>query len=348
MKAPRVEAQTFSNQITMSNPNWFINLTDFGYSDFLVYTAGPFPGNYLHEMISGEWAAAIGYDSIQSNQSIAQNSMWLEPNFLYPDWTTNAKFSVIEAINILPDTDSDGLPEARSIISNGDVKITINHDMRNTLTGTPMGIGGPSTTTHVMSDQYVLEQTYTVENISGGQLDNLRVYQMLHGHPANNETSTVNEVYDSNFYAGPESNFQYDITQFSTTTGANDSSATGFIFEDYIGFSLANAPAAWQLNHYRDHEPGKPIDGLHVDIENDNLTTSTFTNNTVFGPDQVAGAQLFGVIPVFSSGQIATFTTLLSVQSIVLQAIPEPSTYVLMGLTLVALLMYKKKRITHA
>ena len=38
----------------LANPDWDITLTEFGFSDLLIYNAGPFPAGYLHEMLSGE------------------------------------------------------------------------------------------------------------------------------------------------------------------------------------------------------------------------------------------------------------------------------------------------------
>ena len=45
---------------TLANPDWDITVSEFGYSDLLIYNSGPFPMGFLHEMLSGEWAAAIG------------------------------------------------------------------------------------------------------------------------------------------------------------------------------------------------------------------------------------------------------------------------------------------------
>jgi len=48
------------------NPHWLIDVSDAGYSDIILYTDGAFPAESIHEFVSGEWSAAIGYDGIQN------------------------------------------------------------------------------------------------------------------------------------------------------------------------------------------------------------------------------------------------------------------------------------------
>ena len=85
----------------LANPDWDITLTEFGFSDLLIYNAGPFPAGYLHEMLSGEWAAAIGYDGLDTPEA----AMWLEPMLLYPNWVTNSTFNVVLPLTDLMDSD---------------------------------------------------------------------------------------------------------------------------------------------------------------------------------------------------------------------------------------------------
>jgi hypothetical protein len=106
-----------------ASPAWNITLSDYGYSDFLVYSSEDFPPDYLHEMISGEWAAAIGYDGIPL--APPQKAMWLEPHFFYPEWISNSNFAVTEPISFPADLDFDGLPEVNSTIQNADGRVRI-------------------------------------------------------------------------------------------------------------------------------------------------------------------------------------------------------------------------------
>ncbi len=278
----------------LANPHWDITLTDYGFSDVLFYNDRAAVGQCLPEMLSGEWAAAVGYDGIEDGLGfpLAESSMWIEPQFLYPDWSTNSAFSVVSPGTLLPDFDADGLPEGFSVVSNGTLEIRIDSDMLDTGAGTPMGLRDDG---FLASDRYVLLQTYTLTNVSGGSLYGLRFYQLLHGHPANTEVPTVRAVYDPTVHPGVLSGFRYDITQFVTSSGAPDGSPTGFRFFDLIGLSSAVAPQGWTLGHFRGHAFGKPPDddvepdgdgdGTHYEVERDSLE-----NEETYGPDEVAGA----------------------------------------------------------
>jgi len=286
-----------------SSPDWYIVLSDYGYSDYLVYSAGAFPPPSLHEMISGEWAAAIGYDDIPL--AAPEKTMWLEPDFIYPSWTSNSQFAVVEPVTPPIDLDGDGLPEGHSTIESADVRVRIEYDFHDTLTGTPIGVGGGSS---VLSNRYVLIQRYVVTNLKPVALTNVRFYQFLHGHPANNETGTVDAVYDAAFYPGASAEYRYDVTQHSTSSGAVDGTPTGWTFEDHISFSSASAPDAHGLGHYRDHGL-RPATGLHVAVEHDALG-----GEGSFGPDQVAGAARWKIASL-APGASFTFTVQLAVRS---------------------------------
>jgi hypothetical protein len=276
-----------SAQSDYRNPHWYVLLSDAGYSDFLIYTEGAFPADALHEFISGEWGAAVGYDGIPL--TAPQRTMWLETTWDYPTWTTNSNFTVLEPGSFPADTDGDGLPEGSAIIGNAEVEITISWDMMDTVTGTPMGLGGG---TSVLSDRYVLITTYAIKNLKTTNLTGVRFYPFLHGHPANDERPQVRAVYDTQAHAGALSQYRYDVTQFSTNTGQIDGSPTGCTFEDHIGFSTDIPPADFGLGHFRGHTD-RPATGLHLDVEND-----TLMNQTTFGPDEVAGATRIDLGPI--------------------------------------------------
>ncbi|HKQ60241.1 MAG TPA: hypothetical protein VJS92_03085 [Candidatus Polarisedimenticolaceae bacterium] len=53
-------------QAQYDSPDWYMILTDAGYSDFIIDNKGAFPPDTLHELISGEWAAAVGYDAMSA------------------------------------------------------------------------------------------------------------------------------------------------------------------------------------------------------------------------------------------------------------------------------------------
>jgi hypothetical protein len=323
---------------TLLNPDWEITVTDFGYSDLLFYNAPPFPGQYIHEMLSGEWAGAIGYDGL----GIADAAMWLEPSFEYPTWVTNSGFSVTTPLTDLSDPDSDSLPEWFSVISNGTVEIRIDFDMEDTVTGTPMGKRDGQ---FVVSNRYVMLQTYTLKNISGSTLTGIRLYQMMHAHPANDETADVRAVYDPDPHPGPLSAFRYDITQFSENTGDPSGGPTGFSFRDHVGFSSMLAPSDWGLGHYRGHGAAKPPntdvepdgdgDGIHVEVEGD-----TLENEVSYGPDEVGGALRWDLGSLAPSAEVQV-DILLWVRSAVLLPTPVPALsgegYALLAVLLIAI-----------
>lgn len=288
-------------------PDWYIVLSDYGYSDFLIYTSGDFPTNSLHEMLSGEWGAGIGYDGIESRLSPPEKMMWFEPNWVYPSWTTNSLFTVETPFDFPSvDTDGDGLPEGFSVITNGDVQVTIRVDMQDTLTGTPMGV---RTASAVISNRYVMLTSYEIKNVSGHALTGVRFYQFMHAHPANDEVDTVYAFYDPNSYPGAQSVYRYDMTQTAINSGERSGEPTGCQYEDHVNFAGDIAPTAFGLGSYRDHG-GRPPVGLHIDVEND-----TLANETTFGPDQVAGAERWG-LGTLNEGQTVTVRVLLAVKSV--------------------------------
>lgn len=286
-----------------ATPDWYVILGDAGYSDFIIYTSGAFPADYLHELISGEWGAGVGYDGIAL--PAPQRTMWLAPTWDYPAWDTNSTFEVVEPLSFPEDLDGDGLVEGRSIIANADLEVAIDYDFVDTVDGTPMGRGSGMA---FPSNRYVLLVTYTLRNLRATPLTGVRFYQLLHGHPANSEEPVVEAFYDTTLHPGPFEEFRYDMTQRAVNSGAIDGSETGCMFEDFIGFSTEVAPGDFGLGTYRGHI-SRPATGLHVAVEND-----TLGNETAFGPDEVAGASRID-LGTLAAGASVGVRVLLSVRS---------------------------------
>ena len=289
--------------LTIANPHWNITLTDFGYSDFLLDNTPGFEGR---EYLSGEWGAAVGYE-VSGGPSVAAE--WLEPKFLYPDWTTNSTFTVVSPLTETG-LNADGLPIAQSVIANTHLQITQRFEMIDTITGTPMGTSpasaGGSGAFH-QSNRYVLKHTYTVKNISGAAISNVRLFQLLHG------MNSQRGAYDNRSYLGTLSNFQYDTTlagvdQWAVGAGAG--------LEDFISFHATSAPTSHEVGYYGiegngldNHSTGKPSVGTHLSIE-----ANALNGVDAFAPPTrwVAGAQSWE-LGSLSSNQSVSFDVLLSI-----------------------------------
>jgi hypothetical protein len=243
---------------------------------------------------------------------------WLEPRFLFPDWDTNSDFHVVMPISLVA-SNADGLPVAQSILANNDLEITIRYEMVDTVTGMPMGVAASSaagTGNSVGSNRYVLNQAYTIRNISGSTITGLNVFQLLHGF------TSQRGVFDNRTYPGKLSTYHHDVTLAGIdagTIGAGGSSASGL--EDYIGFSSSVAPTAFEIGHYGiegidDHGTAKPSDGVHLSIEADWATApySDRQGTDFFAPNDrwIAGAQRYALGSI-ADGQSVSVDVMLSI-----------------------------------
>lgn len=300
-----------SQVVTLNNPNWNINLTDFGYSDILLDQTPGFEGR---EYLSGEWGAAVGYT--RSSGPTIVNPTWLEPNFIYPDWLTNSDF-IVEIGIAQTGTNAQGLPIAQSIIHNNDLRITQTFEMIDTIIGTPLGASPASAGgagSFITSNRYVLKQSYHIENVSGDDIHNLQLFQFLHG------LSSQQGVHDNRNYTGPMSEYQYDTTLSGVDEFAIDPNVNPNGFLDYIGFGASQAPSAYEIGRYGiddgvtdDHVSGKPSVGTHISVEDNALNGSDS-----FAPADrwVAGAQRFDLGPTtITDGTSVDFSVVLSIRS---------------------------------
>jgi len=91
--------------LTIGNPDggsqetapYFLGTMDAaGYSDWIFYGKSPDHDYSYHEILSGEWAAAIYYEGIDTEildpNTNDREAMWLTKNFVFPDWGTNSDF----------------------------------------------------------------------------------------------------------------------------------------------------------------------------------------------------------------------------------------------------------------
>lgn len=298
--------------LTLANPNWEIDLTDFGYSDYLGDQTPGFEGR---EYLSGEWAGAVGYTRGNDVGSPVIGPTWLEPNFVYPDWTTNSDFQVESGIAVTG-ANLAGLPIAQSVIRNDDLRITQTFEMIDTLDGMAMGtsaasLGGGGST--ITSNRYVLKQTYSIENISGDDITGLQLFQFLHG------LTSQQGVYDNRNYGDALGEYQYDTTLSGVDESWIDPAVNPDGFLDYIGFSVSVAPSATELGYFGlddgvsgdDHATGKPSVGTHLSVEANSLNgVDAFAPATRW----VAGAQRYE-LGSLEDGQSVDLSTVLSIRS---------------------------------
>ena len=301
--------------LTLANPHWNITLTDAGYSDFLLDNTPGFEGR---EYLSGEWGAAVGYQRSGGQVVVPQ---WLEPMFQYPNWETLTTFATITPIT-QTGLNADNLPIAQSVLGNGDIEITLRHEMIDTIVGTPMGTTPASSTNApaaLNSSRYVLKQTATIRNISGTAISGVQFFQFLHG------LSSERGVFDNHPHTGSLSNYQYDVTLAGVDAGAVGAGSSAAGLEDFIGFHAINPPSAFEIGYYGiegngvdDHSMGKPSDGVHLSIENNWQTSpySTRQGTDSFHPPTrwVGGAQRWN-LGNLAAGQSVSIDVLLSVRS---------------------------------
>lgn len=299
-----------AQSLTLANPHWNITLTDSGYSDFLLDNTPGFEGR---EYLSGEWGAAVGYEVSGGPRVTAE---WLEPRFVYPDWLTNSTFLVTTSIT-LGAPNADNLPVAQSVIANDHLEITQRFEMLDTITGIAMGTEAASAGgagAFLMSNRYVLKHTYTVKNIAGVAISNVRHFQLLHG------LNSQRGAFDNRTYSGPLSAFHYDTTLAGVDAWALGSGAG---LEDYIAMHSTVAPTAFEVGPYGiegngvdNHGIGKPTDGVHLSIEANWLSSpyNTRQGRDKFAPPQrwVSGAQRWS-LGNLEPGQSVSFDVVLSI-----------------------------------
>jgi hypothetical protein len=206
------ETATSSPAYQVENPLWLIQITERGYSDFLV------EGDqlYLREYLSGEWAAALYWAGAPG-----ESSVWFEPDFVFPDWTTNSNFTSLTQ----PFTSFDGGKTFTSTFDNGVFRVMQTLEMIDTalLAGGPGVAQGRSpasagaTSSFSVSNRYVLKHSYAVTNISGSPVDDVRMFQFLHG------LNATEGVYDDRAYpAGAFQDYRYDISQWGRVAAVVD------------------------------------------------------------------------------------------------------------------------------
>ncbi len=303
-------------------PYFFADFDAAGYSDDGIYYGFSHRHDYTyHELLSGEWGAALYYDGIDTpvidpnNPSLGRKAMWLTNLFKWPNWQTNSNFIVEEDPDTWnnPENPSPYINTAHSTIIGDKTTIDITYevvdlgpDVDEDLDGSPMAFWladpndpyNPEAGDHVFvrSDRYLILQTYTIQNTDPNHqtLDDIEFYQMLHAHPADMSGDVVTVTYDnSDYWADPlanyipfDSNHEVGDFCFDLTFWNDGNPSTSHV--DWVGFSCTVEPnwidtELYEGGHsYATYKPPKP--GTHWNIEERNL------NGEVRLHGQVAGA----------------------------------------------------------
>ncbi len=86
-------------------PYFYGDMDAAGYSDWIWYGPSPIHEYGYHEVLSGEWGAAIHYDGIDTNLTNDPNdaanrrqAMWLTKDYVFPNWPTNSDLCLAEPV----------------------------------------------------------------------------------------------------------------------------------------------------------------------------------------------------------------------------------------------------------
>jgi hypothetical protein len=276
----RASAQLISSGYPVKNRNFQMLVTDYGYADLALDERCGFEGR---EYLSGEWAAAVYY----SGGSNPSGPRWLQPQWYYPDWVSNSDFAIQKAFglaNPTVPTNMYGYKVYSSTITNRDLRITMTYDTvrfgkdesdRLVLGLSAKSAGGIGTS--LSAGRYVFRQKYEFQNITGGTLNNLKFYQLLHA------LTGGWGVYDDRDYGGGMSNYRYRLVQQGKSYSFDTRTMETVEHTDTIGVNFNVMPSGYELGLYGikgvdSHEIGKPSAGVHLSVENDSFNSMDYFN----------------------------------------------------------------------
>lgn len=299
----------------LMNRKFQILVSPYGYSDSLLDRRYGFKGR---EYLSGEWAAAVYYQG----GHLSAATRWLTPMFVFPDFLTMGPNYGVELGFHIPNplipTNIYGFTNYQSIITNGDLRITISYEMidlgTNASLQLPIGlvaksVGGAGS--YLFSGRYVFKQTYKLANISGNTLNNVRFSQFLH------TLEGTWGVYDDRSYGGGMPDYHHTVTLQGTSRSFNSKTLETVEHIDTVAFSARMAPWSYEMGLFgaadgNDHQTGKPTNGVHLSVEANSLngSDSIYTNKDAW----VSGAMCFQ-IGTLTPNSIASVDLLLSVHT---------------------------------
>ncbi|MBN1795680.1 MAG: isopeptide-forming domain-containing fimbrial protein, partial [Sedimentisphaerales bacterium] len=291
----------YTNDYSASGGGVAFNFYPSGYSDgfWWGYSLPRHPYG-SHEMLSGEWAAAIYWDQSGSNEAI-----WLTDQFLYPYFSTDSIFEEYGNPSYLawndPNNPIDNYDTAYSVIQDNQnrVRITIDYELvdlgeqdANGAGGSPITFKEANDVEHfVYSERYICLQTYTIKNISASSITGLEFYQMLCGLAdiADYSSYTTENYYDPLTDYTPYNsvhqvgNFRYDISQWGEDIFSTPE------HDDWISFSSTIPPDAFENGMFYS-SGGEPTTGTYTNIENRSLNNNSYSTYVSGSYSRIAGA----------------------------------------------------------
>ncbi len=303
------QAQPGGEGMEMFNPDWSMYINAYGYSDFAFDQRPGFEGR---EYLSGEWAAAVEYQAGATH--VAPD--WINPDFIFPDWTSDSDFSMVTDVHQLAGTNGYGFAILQSIINNPQVRITITSEFVDTTNGIPQGMSPRSASkgSNQISDRYLMHQTFSISNISGTTLTSFKFFKFLHALEAESA------LYDDRNYGPAYHGDHFTITEFTHP----QTPLAGDVFnQDTVCLHAGVAPVAWEVGYYGidgidNHSDGKPGTGVHLSVEADSLS-----GLDSFNPPQlwVSGALKFD-LGSLAPGQSTNIEFLMSLQTVTTASAP--------------------------
>jgi hypothetical protein len=272
----------YTNDYFASSGGVAFNCYPSGYSDgwYWGYMTGKHEYG-SHETLSGEWATAIYYTGIHNNKA-----NWLTRHFLYPYWDPDTSFNEDQNFYQGPNYRT-----ARSRVYDPNIQVTIDYNIvdlgESRFASLPFYPEGSSTVAYVISERYILIQTYNIKNTRATNVTGVKFYQMLVGLVtlSTSRYSTYSDANVPHLLAGsydpcnPNSppSFRYVITQWNLGDSDTD-------HVDWVSFSSTVGPN-WIDNGVYSAAGGEPSTGTHKRIGDCNLNGTTSIYN-----DEAAGA----------------------------------------------------------
>jgi len=115
------EGAFYNTAEVITSPYWDATLDAAGYGDEFWWGNSPYHPHAYHELLSGEWGAAIYYEGIATDS----NAMWVTNYFQVPDWDTMNDFGVQTAFSSWDHANNpvDVYDTGQSVIKNDEVEV---------------------------------------------------------------------------------------------------------------------------------------------------------------------------------------------------------------------------------